>query len=178
MYNCNLQQLTKGSSTSMRFGGTPVRGKMHLRTPIPMGYVELLDYLGASFTEGLGGLIPTKTPRAMASSLVLVCWMLLLSSMWPLLPVFRRIVYGFSAESLLLVTFSYCAPSTPHVALPVSFSPVERARTAREPRPDLYGGRLRLCLSRTDYDTREDYRLRARTPATPVLCCQGAPLHR
>jgi len=43
---------------------------------------------------------------------------------------------------------------------------MERAWTAREPRPDLYGGRLRLCLSRTDYDTREDYRLRARTPAT------------
>ncbi|KAG1903235.1 uncharacterized protein F5891DRAFT_977829 [Suillus fuscotomentosus] len=43
---------------------------------------------------------------------------------------------------------------------------LERARTAREPRPDLYSGRLRLYLWRTDYDMRENYRLRARTPAT------------
>ncbi|KAG1878176.1 hypothetical protein F4604DRAFT_1923739 [Suillus subluteus] len=31
--------------------------------------------------------------------------------------------------------------------------------------PNLYGGRLRLYLSRTDYDTPQDCRLRARTPA-------------
>lgn len=46
------------------------------------------------------------------------------------------------------------------------------------PRPDFYGGRLRLYLSRTGYDTRVDYRLPARAPATPVLSCQSAPLHR
>jgi len=39
-------------------------------------------------------------------------------------------------------------------------------RTAREPRPNLYSGRMRLYLSRTDYDTPQDYLLRARTPAT------------
>ncbi|KAG1820113.1 hypothetical protein EV424DRAFT_1615564 [Suillus variegatus] len=47
-----------------------------------------------------------------------------------------------------------------------------------EPRPDLYGRRLRLSLSRTDYDMREGYRLRGRTPATPDLSCQIAPLQR
>jgi hypothetical protein len=45
-------------------------------------------------------------------------------------------------------------------------SRLDRAQAAREPRPNLYSGRLRLYLSRTDYDTPQDYLLRARTPAT------------
>ncbi|KAG1811848.1 kinase-like domain-containing protein [Suillus subaureus] len=58
-----------------------------------------------------------------------------------------------------------------------------------KPRPNLYSGRLRLYLSRTDYDKPQDYRLRARTPATapeplalPVTCARsphysGNPQH-
>ncbi|KAG2032100.1 hypothetical protein BDR03DRAFT_970926 [Suillus americanus] len=49
-------------------------------------------------------------------------------------------------------------------------------------RPNFCGGRRRLYLSRTDYDTLQDYRLRARTPApapgpgTPdPTCPAGAP---
>ncbi|KAG1823490.1 uncharacterized protein BJ212DRAFT_1324554 [Suillus subaureus] len=37
---------------------------MHLCTPIFMGRVGLIYYLVASFVEGLGGSIPTKTSRA------------------------------------------------------------------------------------------------------------------
>jgi hypothetical protein len=36
---------------------------------------------------------------------------------------------------------------------------VVTGQTAREPRPNLYSGRMRLYLSRTDYDTPQDYLL-------------------
>ncbi|KAG1833653.1 hypothetical protein DFJ58DRAFT_918058 [Suillus subalutaceus] len=65
--------------------------------------------------------------------------------------------------------------------------PMEQARISREiPRSNLYSGRLRLYLSRTDYNLlAQDYRLRTRTPATapgilgtPNDLCQTSLVHR